>query len=136
MSNKERLRVVFVPCSVFRNRSVSTLEAVTFYLKTKLKLRYTDIARLLNRNDRTIWTSYNRARQKIRELDGKESRVYFPTKLFLNRRLSILEAITAYLHYDLGFSNSEVARMLNRDQSTIFTSLSRARQKMGGELNG
>ena len=53
-----------IPCFVFRDRSVSFLEALTEYLKDNLNLRYCQIASLLNRDPRTIWTVYYRAKDK------------------------------------------------------------------------
>ena len=55
-----------VPIPVIQDRSVSVLEAITEYLKENLNLRYCQIAPLLNRNDRTIWTVYKRAKKKRR----------------------------------------------------------------------
>jgi len=53
-----------VPCFIFRDRSISFLEALTEYLKDNLNLRYCQIASLLNRDPRTIWTVYHRAKNK------------------------------------------------------------------------
>lgn len=53
-----------VPTSVFRDRSLSVLEVVVEYLKEHHNLTYHQIAKLLNRDDRTIWTVYNRAKRK------------------------------------------------------------------------
>ena len=55
---------VSIPISVLADRSVASLEAVVEYLKDSLHLTYHEIAELLNRDDRTIWTCYNRAKQK------------------------------------------------------------------------
>lgn len=54
-----------LPTSIFKNRELSVLEAITVYLKDKKGLTYAQIARLLNRNDRTVWTSYQRAKKKL-----------------------------------------------------------------------
>jgi len=56
----------FVPLSIFQDRSLSTLESLTEYLKDNHNLRYCQIASLLNRNQRTVWTVYQRARKKRR----------------------------------------------------------------------
>ena len=53
-----------IPISVLSNRSLATLEAVVVYMKDSLNLTYHQIAELLNRDDRTIWTCYNRAAKK------------------------------------------------------------------------
>ena len=53
-----------IPTAIFRDRDLSVLEAMAEYLKDKRNLRFSEIARLLNRDDRTIWTAYTRAKEK------------------------------------------------------------------------
>jgi len=53
----------FIPISIFSDK-LSALESVVFYLKEEFSLNYHEIAVLLKRNDRTIWTVYQRARKK------------------------------------------------------------------------
>ena len=53
----------FFPISIFQNK-LSILENIVVYLKDELGLSYHEIAVLLERNDRTIWTMYNRAIKK------------------------------------------------------------------------
>ncbi len=53
-----------IPSFVFKDRSLSFLEALTEYLKDNLNLRYCQISSLLNRDPRTIWTVYYRAKNK------------------------------------------------------------------------
>ncbi len=40
------------------------MESVVFYMKEELSMTYHEIAQALNRDDRTIWTVYNRAVKK------------------------------------------------------------------------
>jgi len=54
----------FVPVSIFRNTPVSILEALVVYLKEHYGLSYHEIAVLVKRDDRTIWTVYHRAKIK------------------------------------------------------------------------
>jgi len=53
-----------IPSKIFTDRSLSVLEAIVKYLKEKKGMTYHEIAVLLNRDDRTIWTVYQRARKK------------------------------------------------------------------------
>jgi DNA-directed RNA polymerase specialized sigma24 family protein len=46
---------------------VSILESIVAYMKDARGLSYHEIALILNRNDRTIWTVYNRTAKKIKE---------------------------------------------------------------------
>jgi len=54
----------FIPVSVFSNLKLSVLEAVVKHLKESQNLTYHNIAVLLKRDDRTIWTVYNRSLKK------------------------------------------------------------------------
>jgi hypothetical protein len=40
------------------------MESVVFYMKNTLDMKYSEIAIELNRDQRTIWTVYNRAVKK------------------------------------------------------------------------
>ena len=55
---------VLIPYSIFKDRKYGVLEALSMYMKDMLKMNYSEIARALDRNPRTIWTAYNRARKK------------------------------------------------------------------------
>ncbi len=53
-----------IPVTILKDRSLSVLENVVAYLKDTFGLAYHKIAVLLNRDDRTIWTVYQRAKKK------------------------------------------------------------------------
>jgi len=54
----------FIPLSVVKDRSLSILEVLVSYLKQNTSFTNHQIALLLNRSDKTIWTVYNRAKKK------------------------------------------------------------------------
>ena len=60
-----------VPSFVFRDRSVAVLECLVEYMKDVKGLTFHEIAMMLNRNDRTIWTVYRRAKLKRSGLTRK-----------------------------------------------------------------
>ena len=53
-----------IPISIFSNRKLSIQENLVFYLKEEFKLSYHKIATLIHRDDRTIWTVYQKAKKK------------------------------------------------------------------------
>ena len=53
-----------IPVSIFTNRKLSVLESIVSYLREKFSLRYSEIAVMLNRDERNIWTVYNRYKKK------------------------------------------------------------------------
>lgn len=56
--------MIKVPSSLFKDRKLAVLEALVEYLKDDKKMTFAQIAQILNRNDRTIWTVYSRAKLK------------------------------------------------------------------------
>lgn len=54
-----------IPAEIFSDKRLSVLEAIVTHLKTKLNLNLSEIGRLLNRNPRTIWTIFDRAKRKL-----------------------------------------------------------------------
>ena len=65
---KEKIPVneskLFIPVSIFKDRKFSVLELIASYLKDNFNLRYSQIAVLLNRDERNIWAVYNNAGKK------------------------------------------------------------------------
>jgi hypothetical protein len=68
LTAKKETRIVEIPSSVFRDRTLAPLEAITEYLKDHEGMSFHEIAALLNRDDRTIWTCYNRVKKKHSEV--------------------------------------------------------------------
>jgi predicted transcriptional regulator len=63
-SNSEKRETLTLPLKVLQDRDVAILESIVEYLKEEKKLKYSEIAKLLNRDQRTIWTVYNRVKKK------------------------------------------------------------------------
>jgi len=53
-----------LPISILSDTKLSPLESIVYNLKDKYSLSYHEIAQYLQRDDRTIWTVYQRARKK------------------------------------------------------------------------
>ena len=122
-----------IPLPVLLDRTLSCFESIVEYLKEERQLSYHQIALLTNRNDRTIWTIYNRAKkkregaQRIYELKKRLVRV--PINIFTDRNVSVLETISEYLKDDMNMTYSQIARLTNRDDRTIWTCYNRAKSK-------
>ena len=55
---------IWIPISIFTNRKLGVLETLTKHLKEEGRLANYEIADILNRDNRTIWTAYDRAKKK------------------------------------------------------------------------
>ncbi len=58
------MKIESIPLAVLSDRSLSVLEAIVEHLHDKKSMSFHEIAVSLNRDDRTIWTCYSRARKK------------------------------------------------------------------------
>ena len=122
-------RLKFISSSVFKDRGFPVLERIVKYMKDELNLTYHEIALLLSRNDRTIWTSYNRAKDKdVKKVIG-ENDVLIPISVFQDRTISVLETMVRYMKEELNLRYHEIALLLNRNDRTIWTVYSRAKKK-------
>ncbi|MBI3035363.1 hypothetical protein HYY71_03500 [Candidatus Woesearchaeota archaeon] len=127
-------REIRVPVGVFENECLSSLEAVVKYLKEELKLKFSKIGKMLNRSNKTIWTTYHNAVKKMPSSFGLLSRgIMIPVSAFSNRSFSTLESVVMFLK-DIDYSNHEIALMLRLDDSTIWTVYDRVKKKRGMKL--
>ena len=53
-----------IPINIFKDRTLAPLESISVHLKETALKSFHEIAEILNRDDRTIWTCYNRAKTK------------------------------------------------------------------------
>ena len=120
---------VKIPTCIF-NGKLSALETIVKYLKENLDLKYSNIAKLLNRNDRTIWTTYSNSRKKFsKRFVVKSNKFFIPVSILSNRSFSVLESIVYYLKDNLNLRYSQIALMLHRDPRTVWTVYNRRKRK-------
>ena len=131
--SEKEVTIVAIPSSIFRDRSLAPLESITEYLKDEKDLSYHEIALLLDRDDRTIWTCYNRAQKKRKEhpktREPSEQEVQIPVEIFKNRQFAPLESISFYLKENVSMSFHEIAVLVGRNDRTIWTCHNRAKKK-------
>lgn len=111
-----------IPLQIFKIKALGPLESLVKFLKENQNLTNTKIASLLNRDQRTIWASYQKAKQKQPQkfLIEKET-IFLPQDIFANRKLGILESLVKYLKEELNLKYCQIAQLLKRDQRTIWT---------------
>ena len=89
---------------------------------------------MLERDDRTIWTCYNRAtkkrQQKPKIQQAAKEAVKIPLEIFKDRTFAPLERMAAHLKDNNMLSFHEIAVLLNRDDRTIWTCYHRAQKKI------
>lgn len=116
-----------MPITIF-NGKLSPAEALIKHLREHHNLRFTDIAKLLNRDQRGIWCAYKASQKKEpTHLPLDPHHILFPVNLFSDRNFSILEHIVIHLREK--YTINEISKLLNKHPSTISTIHSRARRK-------
>ena len=122
---------ISIPVGIFANDVLGSLEAIVKFLKEEEKLKFSKIAKLLNRSNKTIWTTYHNSIKKMPSSFGSISRdILIPASVFSNRSFSTLECVVGFIK-DFGYSNHEVALMLHLDDRTIWTVYDRVKKKRG-----
>jgi len=117
-----------IPLSIF-NPALGSLESIVKYFREELFLDYDTIARILYRNAGPIGITYRRTKTKFKGRLDISSEEMLPISVFQNRRLSVFENIAHHLEKN-GHDWHEIARILHRDDKTVWTILDRAKRKM------
>lgn len=119
------------PVSIFHEK-LTVLESIVKYLKEEKDYSLHDIADILRRNEKNIWHTYHNATQKIpaRKTAGHSS-IFVPLDIFSDEDLSPQEALVFYLKEKQGMTLHAIAELLLRDDRTIWTAYTRAKQKHG-----
>lgn len=124
-----------IPIGIFSNDALSSLEAIVKYMKENLKLKFSKIGKLLNRSNKTVWTTYHNSIKKMpSSFETISTEIIIPVSVFSNRSFSTLESVVAFLK-DLDYSNHEVALMLHLDDRTIWTVYDRVKKKRGIKID-
>ena len=55
-----------IPITIFSNK-LGMLESISLYMHDILNLKFNQIAKLLHRDYQTIWTSYRKAKKKLKK---------------------------------------------------------------------
>lgn len=102
-----------VPVAIFSTK-IPPLKALVKYLKDNRT--YSEIAKVLNRNERTIWTSYNSLDVRQKKIKLPVSDISIPLSIFSTKK-TVLTALVE--HLSKTYSTQQIASMLNRHYQTI-----------------
>ena len=117
-----------VPLSVFSHSILSPLEALAKYFREERNLSLKEIAGKINRDGKTVWISYAKARKKDpKQLRLEPSDFFIPCSVF-QRKKSILESVVAFLKEDAHLSFQQIAALLKRDQRNIWSIYQRSKK--------
>ena len=118
-----------IPLSIFATK-ISPATALVKYLKDERNYSYAQIAHAINRDQRTIWTLYNKAKTgKNTKIIVKDCKYFLPISIFQNRSFSFLENIVKFLIKNHNLKPKQIANLLGRKSSTIYSIVNRIKTK-------
>ena len=120
-----------LPIEIF-SFGLSPAASVVKYLKENMELNFHEIGGALKRDERGIWGSYKRASKLKDKFKPDAKGIFVPLDIFANRSYSILESVIVYLRDRLDLTFSEIATLLKKKYSTVYTTYVRAKKKRGG----
>ena len=133
-----------IPIEIFRS-SLPPLESLVRHLKDQALLSFAHIAKLLQRDETTIWMTYHNSLKRgmvtgthldalsLKEMNIKRENLIVPLSIFSQRRLSVLESLSLYLQETLNLSYHDLSVLLERNERTIWTVIYRAKEKLHGQ---
>ena len=62
---KPKETAYLIPLDVIKEKKFSILESIVIYLKDNFDLTYRAIGKLLQRNERTVWTVYQKGKKRV-----------------------------------------------------------------------
>jgi len=119
-----------VPLSVFERFELTFLEALVKYLHENLSMRFSQIAKSLNKNPVSIWGCYKKSKAKHpNQFSPDLSKGEVPLVIFTSKKYTISEALVHYLSQERKMRYIDIAKLLNRDSRTIWSLARRALKK-------
>jgi hypothetical protein len=130
LKNRHSSDIPQLPLHIFSEKRLGILEAATKYLKENQSMKYCEIAKHLNRDERTVWVSYNNAIKKRKnKFEPAKIEHYIPCNIFSNRKLGPLESLVVYLRDDLKLSIQEISKYINRNYMSVYLSYKNGKKK-------
>jgi hypothetical protein len=134
LSHTKNEQETMLPVTLFSIDALSPLEVVVKYLKERKNLAYHTIGKLLGRDDRVIWATYKKAANKHpAELVPEPTPFLMPATMLADSPLSVLETVVVELHDHHKLNFAQIARLLKRNDRTIWTVYNRAGKKRGAQ---
>ena len=119
------------PLSIIHEK-LTVLESVIKYLREEKNYSLHHCAEILGRNEKNLWHAYHNATQKVpAPIRGEASSVFVPLDIFSDETLSPQEALVFYLRETEQMTLHQIAKLLLRDDRTIWTAYTRAKKKYG-----
>jgi hypothetical protein len=126
---KEVLEKEISKIPIVFTKELSVFESIVKFLREEKKLRYSKIAKLLNRNPRVIWITYQRANKKFSNAILPDYSFEIPIDVISSKKYSVLESVVKYLHESCNLKFLAISELLKKSYTTIHTAYARSKSK-------
>ena len=116
-----------IPVTIFSGK-LSPKEALTKFLKEKYELGYSEIGKIVARDERSAWANYRRAIKKMPWPFDIKDGMTVPVSIF-NSEKSVLEVLVSYLKDVKKLRNKKIAELLNKNPANVRTLYNRSNKK-------
>ena len=83
---KQEASEIEIPVGIFDNSVLGSLEAIVKFLHENHGIKFSKIALMLNRSQKTIWATYYKASQKLqKKFSNLSQKIMIPVSIFANR---------------------------------------------------
>ncbi len=114
---KRTREITQIPISLFSGRLAAS-EVIVKYLKEK-GLSYAEIAKIINRDQRTVWVTYSKAIKKQKQpFPAMKDELLIDISIFSTRKPPLHSLISHLV--ERGYSLKQIASMLNRSYKNIW----------------
>lgn len=117
-----------IPICIF-NSKLGIMESIIKYLKENINLKNNEIAEILKKNQRTVWSTYNNAKKKMSEKFVIQDSINVPISIFCQKKYGALELLSEYLKEKYNLSYRKIGQLLERDERTIWSSYNKLKIK-------
>ena len=118
-----------IPCSLFKN-PLGISQTLVKYLKEEKEFTFATIARLLHKDQRTVWSLYHQALKKFPQRFTIPSQdILIPLDIFQDEKYSDLEHVILFLKDHYQFTYAQIADLLSRDLRNIWAMYQKATKK-------
>ncbi len=128
---REVQKEISIPLSIFSSQ-LNPLEALYSYLQKKHSLSNKEISQLLQRNEKSVWATLNRAKKHPLKYSNQE-KYFLPISIFKNNRLTVLESVVDHLYQLYHLKNPQIAHLLGKSPNSIAVLHKRSREKNGSK---
>ncbi len=125
----QNTRIITIPISIF-NAQLGISQSIVKYLKENKNLTFATIAKILHKDQRTVWSTYHQASKKYSSAFVIKSQdLLIPLDNFNNEKYSDIESVIIFLKEKYHLTYTQIAKVLSRDLRNIWAIYNKAKKK-------